>query len=304
MPRIYTLFLVFTALYLVSCTAGDDELQAEIARLRRLAAAGDVAALADMIDHSMVTIPAGDFTMGSPSGPADEQPQRQIYLDAFSIDRYEVTNAQYQRFALATGARTPEHWVGVDYPPWQADWPVTGVSWKEAMSYCTWASKRLPSEAEWEKACRGPQASIYPWGNTWNPDLTNTGSDRSMLWPPSVEAIWLLLLAPPGGAVGPHPQPVGSYPQGASAYGVLDLAGNASEWVLDWYSWQGYENLPLHNPVGVSPLWNHSLRGSGWVDRDGEQERVADLSRCARRNSAHTSNDPRLGFRCAVGGNR
>jgi formylglycine-generating enzyme required for sulfatase activity len=114
-----------------------------------------------------------------------------------------------------------------------------------------------------------------------------------------VEAIWLLLIASPSGSGAPHPSPVGSYLSGASAYGVLDMAGNASEWVLDWYTWQGYENLAERNPIGVSPMWNHSVRGSGWVDRDGEQDRIPDLSRCSRRNSAHTSNDPRLGFRCA-----
>jgi formylglycine-generating enzyme required for sulfatase activity len=252
-----------------------------------------------VLDGSMVRVPAGEFTLGSLADHEDERPPRQIYLDAFDIDRYEVTNAQYRRFLLASGGRSPQHWSDQEYPPGQMDWPVTGVSWAEAEAYCTWAGKRLPSEAEWEKACRGPEGSIYPWGDGWDAQRLNTGIHLPLLWPSSVEDIWRLLGPIPAGEDYPHPASVGSYPQGASAYGVLDMAGNATEWVLDWYNWQGYQDLPERNPVGLGPPWNHSVRGSAWVDTDGQQYLVEDLSRCSKRNSSHTSNDPRLGFRCA-----
>lgn len=274
-------------------------MKSEIAYLRQLAAAGDIDRLAKVLDTSMVLIPAGVFTLGSEQGDYDERPQRQVYLDAYKIDRFEVTNAQYRRFVLAAGVRTPQHWTGSEYPAGQADSPVTGVSWSEASAYCEWVGKRLPSEAEWEKACRGPDMYIFPWGNMWDPERANTGIECSARWPPTVEAIWQLLEADLPGDACPHPMPVGSLPQGASTYGVLDMAGNATEWVLDWYNWQGYEDLPGRNPVGSGPPWNHAVRGSAWTDKQGEQHLVEDLSRCSKRNSSHTSNDPRLGFRCA-----
>jgi formylglycine-generating enzyme required for sulfatase activity len=237
--------------------------------------------------------------MGSQLGAGDEQPQRQIYLDGFQIDRFEVTNAQYRRFVLATGARVPQNWSKGDIPAGQADWPAIGVSWAEANAYCIWAGKRLPSEAEWEKACRGPAGFMYPWGNAWEAGRANTGLDQASHWPASLEDIWLLLDPSATDDGYPQPKPVGSYPQGASAYEVLDMSGNAAEWALDWYNWQGYWDMPERNPLGSAPPWNHSLRGSSWVDRDGEQGLVKDLSRCTKRNSSHTANDPRLGFRCA-----
>ncbi len=290
---------ILAAWFLVCCRSAITDLQAEIVYLRRLAARGDLDRLADTLDSSMVLIPAGEFTLGSLAGPLDEQPPRQISLDAYQIDRYEVTNAQYRRFLLETQGRPPQHWSGLDSPDGQADWPVTGVSWAEASAYCAWAGKRLPSEAEWENACRGPEGSVYPWGDGWDAQRLNTGIHLPQRWPASVEEIWLLLEAPSAGDEGPHPMPVGSYPSGASAYGVLDMAGNATEWTLDWYTWQGYQDLPERNPVGTGPPWNHSVRGSAWVDKDGEQSLVEDLSRCSKRNSSHTSNDPRIGFRCA-----
>jgi sulfatase modifying factor 1 len=284
---------------MASCKLSDPYPVNELNTIRGLSASGDFVELTDLLDRSMVIIPAGEFILGSRSGHPDEQPEREIYLDAYQIDRYEVTNAQYQRFVLAEEARPPQHWIGGSFPDGQADWPVTGVSWQEASSYCQWKGKRLPSKAEWEKACRGPDANTYPWGNEWDSKQANTGIELASKWPPTVEALWNLLETEKVDDLRPQPQPVGSYPQGSSAYGVMDMVGNASEWVLDWYTWQGYQDLPERNPVGSSPPWNHSVRGSGWVDKDGEQYVVEDLSRCSRRNSSHTSNDPRLGLRCA-----
>lgn len=271
----------------------------EITRIRQLAAIGDIEKLAEALDSSMALIPAGVFTLGSEQGADDERPLREIYLDAYKIDRFEVTNAQYRRFVLSTGTRAPQHWTGSEFPAGQSDSPVIGVSWSEANAYCEWVNKRLPSEAEWEKACRGPDMNIFPWGDTWDPRRANTGTKHSTNWPPTVEGIWYFLEADLSNDENPHLMPIGSYPLGASPYGVLDMAGNATEWVLDWYNWEGYEDLPARNPVGDAPPWNHVVRGSAWVDKQGEQYLVADLSRCSKRNSSHTSNDPRIGFRCA-----
>jgi sulfatase modifying factor 1 len=278
---------------------GQLDLKTEVALLRWLAGAGEIDLLAEVLDHSTALIPAGKFTLGSQGIHSDESPQRVIYLDSYEIDRYEVTNAQYRRYLRMTGGGLFRNWLSTGFKTEQADWPVTGVSWLETAAYCDWAGKRLPSEAEWEKACHGPDGWIYPWGDEWQPENANNGIQGSAYWPPTLEAIWSLLELGSESEGYPRPQPVGSYPQGVSSYGILDMAGNASEWVQDWYSWEGYQNLPESNPMGEGPPWNHSLRGSGWVDRDGGQDLVANLSRCAKRNSSHTSNDPRLGFRCA-----
>ena len=104
-------------------------------------------------------------------------------LSAYEIDRYEVTNIQYQRLIKATGRRPPRYWFGSDYPRGQADVPVVGVSWQDADAYCTWVEKRLPTEAEWEKTCRGTDGRIYPWGNPWLPDRVN-------IWLPFEEVKW------------------------------------------------------------------------------------------------------------------
>jgi len=152
----------------------------------------------------MITIPAGDFIMGD----AALGEQQVLNLAEFQIDKYEVVNAQYQQFAEETGHKAP--WG--TYPAAQADYPVTGISWEDAASYCEWAGKRLPSETEWEKAARGEEGWLYPWGDTWQDDLANTQEGGVSL------------------------QPVGSYEGGASPYGVHDMAGNAAEWVEDWFN--------------------------------------------------------------------
>ncbi len=252
--------------------AGQLDLETEVALLRWLAGAGEIDMLAEVLERSMVVIPAGEFTLGSQNGHADEAPQRAIYLEGYEIDRYEVTNAQYRRYLRMSGGGLFRNWLSTGFKTEHADWPVTGVSWLEASAYCDWAGKRLPSEAEWEKACRGPDGNAYPWGNKWQPERANTGIQGSAYWPSTLEEIWSLLENGSAGEDYPRPQPVGSYLQGASGYGVLDMAGNASEWVQDWYSWEGYQDLPERNPVGEGPPWNHSVRGSGWVDRDGERD--------------------------------
>jgi formylglycine-generating enzyme required for sulfatase activity len=245
----------------------------------------------------MVRVPAGWFLMGSETGRADERPARRVYLDAYDIDRYEVTNAQYRAFLEATGRRAPRHWVGGSYPAGTELDPVVGVGWRDACAYCTWAGERLPTEAEWEKACQGTTGSTYPWGNTWDPSRANVRSVRIG----QIDDAWAFLVSDHVGD--PGLEPVGSYSSGASPYGVMDMVGNASEWVADWYTWNGYKDWPVRNPIGLGPEWNHSIRGSAWFDPHSSDV-LADVSRCSARNSSHSYDDPRVGFRCARSANK
>jgi formylglycine-generating enzyme required for sulfatase activity len=279
----------------------------EIKQLRYLSTS-DPLKLADVLDHTVVIIGAGDFFMGSDEGHDDERPQHLVYLDTFEIDRYEITNIQYQRFIQETGRRVPQYWTGMRYPEGQADYPVAGVSWDDADAYCVWAGKRLPTEAEWEKACRGTDGRIYPWGNTWKTNSGNTdpmaGSFLSYrptdygttLW----DYAWIFLRETPSAQGARGLKPVGLYLEGASPYGIMDMVGNVSEWVADWYAFADYSKLPLRNPQTIEPHWNHALRGSTWYDPNGSPTWVQRQSRCSARNSSHDSRpDARVGFRCA-----
>jgi formylglycine-generating enzyme required for sulfatase activity len=276
-----------------------NDLNAEIELVRELARSGDRARLAEAFDRSTVQIPAGEFVMGSNSGRSDERPQRSVFLDAFEIDRFEVSNAQYQRFLQTMKRTAPPYWPGGEYPIDQADYPVVGVSWEDADAYCTWAGKRLPTEAEWEKACRGTDSRIYPWGDVWDLSRANVEVTAPQSWPVDWNEAWTLLQASSNETGQRRLMPVGSYLDGASTYGVLDLVGNASEWVEDWYTWSDYQHMPAQNPRGMGPPWNHSLRGSPWFDPYGSTSWVQDMSRCSARNSSHETRDPRVGFRCA-----
>ena len=161
--------------------------------------------------ETMIAIPAGSFIMGTDYHRADPQdkPQRVVELGAYLIDKYEVTNAQYARFVAATGYRPPLHWDKGRIPEGLELHPVTMISWFDAKRYAEWAGKRLPTEAEWERAARGTDGRRWPWGNDMDPARLNTyyqvGSTT----------------------------PVGNYPEGASPEGVMDMAGNVSEWVYD-----------------------------------------------------------------------
>ena len=258
------------------------------------------ALLARMLDQSSRQVPAGTFMMGSEEGHPHERPVIQVYVDAYEIDRFEVTNAQFQRYLQASQRPPPRYWDGDEYPRGSARLPVVGVSWTDAQGYCSWVGKRLPTEAEWEKACRGERGQTYPWGESWDPEQANLNLNRSIRWPNSIDDAWDYLVEIDGERSQPSLNPVGSFPGGISPYGVFDMAGNASEWVLDWYNWSGYAEMPMTNPINKEPPWNHSLRGSGWFDRYGDQELASDQSRCSARNSSHSYDDPRVGFRCAV----
>ncbi len=227
-------------------------------------------------------VPAGDFLMGSNNAIdsqaySDELPQHTVYLDAFWIDRSEVTNAQYAQ-CVGAGQCTPpaktrsssrsSYYGEAQY----ASYPVIYVDWNQAQAYCAWAGRRLPSEAEWEKAARGTDGRIYPWGNA-APDQSRLNYNQNI-----------------GDTTA-----VGSYPSGASPYGALDMAGNVWEWVNDWYSNSYYQNSPARNPAGPDAGTARVLRGGAW-DRDGRHVRSA--SRYA--NFPQYSYNY-LGFRCAAG---
>jgi sulfatase modifying factor 1 len=218
--------------------------------------------------EDMVIIPAGWFTMGQDEGRKSNQPQRAVHLNDFAIDRTEVTNADFAEFVAETGYQT----LGwdPDVLDAHADEPVVGLLWREADAYCRWAGKRLPTEAEWEKAARGTDGRRYPWGDTWDPARTNTAESGH------------------SGAL-----PVGSFPDAASPYGVLDMAGNAAEWVADYFDPAYYTYGPDHNPRGPDRVLDHGLRGGSWAcPPEFAQTFFRDSSHSARPN-------PRVGFRCA-----
>ncbi len=192
-----------------------------------------------------VFVPAGAFEMGSDSGYSDERPVHTVTLDAFWIDRTEVTNAMYALCVNAGACQPPSGSISSTRSSYYGNsqfgnYPVIFVSWNDAKAYCEWAGRRLPTEAEWEKAARGTDGRIYPWGNA-SPDST------------------LLNFY---GNVGDTAE-VGSYPSGASPYGALDMAGNVSEWVAGWYG-AGYYNSRSDNPAGPSSGDYRVLRGGSW----------------------------------------
>ena len=237
----------------------------------------------------------------------DERPEQSIYLDRFEIDQFEVTNCQYQRFVQATARPAPPYWNGDQFPAGQADYAVAGITWDEANAYCQWSGKRLATEAEWEKACRGVDGRIYPWGNEWQVGQGNTDSLAGSYEFPEVPGTapslwddsWGFLKATPSAPGHRGLMPVGSYLSGASPYAVLDMVGNVSEWVADWYVNADYSQLPLRNPQTLAPHWNHAMRGSPWYDPAGGPQWVQDQSRCSARNSSHDLLDARVGVRCA-----
>jgi len=223
----------------------------------------------------LVIVPAGDFLMGSVEGDPDayddEKPQHVVYLDAFWIDRTEVTNAMFERFVEETGHDAGTWWR--DEASGKPDHPVVIVSWHDAKAYCEWAGRRLPTEAEWEKAARGTDGRVYPWGNE-PPDASRCNFNRN---------------------VG-DTTPVGKYsPKGDSPYGAADMAGNVWEWVADWYDEDYYAVSPRDNPQGPSMGDYRVLRGGSWSDNGfGVSVRAA-----FRFRNSPVLRYGNFGFRCA-----
>ncbi|HKX27417.1 MAG TPA: bifunctional serine/threonine-protein kinase/formylglycine-generating enzyme family protein [Blastocatellia bacterium] len=169
--------------------------------------------LSSQIPDGMNLITAGDFTMGRDNGNEYERPAHKVSVAAFYLDTNEVTNSQYQDFVRQMRRRPPKNWSGDNYPPGQANFPVVYVSWLDARDYCLWKGGRLPTEEEWEYAARGTENRLYPYGNQWQPKFSNASSADQ---PGSLSA-------------------VGSYPAGASPFGIFDLAGNVAEWTASDY---------------------------------------------------------------------
>ena len=245
--------------------------------------------------EGMAFVPGGFFQMGADSGSEDERPAHKVYVSPFFIERHEVTNSQYRRFVLDTGHTPPKNEAD-RYTLWGgyfkkesyvnaaiSNQPVVNVSWHDAVAYCDWRSQkeglpkgtyRLPTEAEWEKAARGPDSRIYPWGNdpptpararfgmTWN-------GKRSMI---SVTAL----------------------PEGKSPYGCCHMAGNAEEWCADWYLGEYYLSAPDRDPKGPRTGLVRVIRGGGW------QSSATQIRTSSRiRRDYPTSRSPSVGFRCA-----
>jgi len=263
--------------------------------------------------QGMVLIPAGEFLMGSPSdsgGLPDESPQRKIYLGNFFIDRYEVTNEAYALFVTATHHRIPEN-TNPASTLWEPQGPMAGtehhpvvnVSWTDADTYCRWAGKRLPTEAEWEKSARGTDGRRYPWGNDWAVDRANSASywaGRTIHFESRADwdAFWVrgegARLAKEKGLNGEVlTMPVGSFPMALSPYGLSDMAGNAAEWVQDWYNPNDFKSAPLTNPTGPERGAIKSMRGGSWL------KPIISLRTSDRDWGTMDSRPSGTGFRCA-----
>ena len=235
----------------------------------------------------MVYVPAGDFEMGSMDGRPDEQPVHTVALDAFWMDRTEVTNAQYAQ-CVAAGACAPpsddrsygrsSYYGDADF----ANYPVVYVDWFQATAYCMWAGGQLPSEAQWEYAARGPEGYVFPWGNAFDGAHLNYCDD-------SCPFDWADRAGQDGSA---DTAPVASYPAGASWCGALDMAGNVWEWVADWYG--KYPSGRQVNPTGPSSGAQRVLRGGGF---DYLQAFVRAANRGLDSPSRHYYH---TGFRCVM----
>jgi len=184
------------------------------------------------VPEDMVLVNAGGFTRGVDNTQgenfSDEAPAKMIYLSSYYIDKYEVSNKKYTEFIIATDHPAPAYWDHRKLN--QPSQPVTGVNWFDADTYCHWENKRLPTEAEWEKAARGPAGSIYPWGNKIEFSKANFAKGKSgqKYITDSVDA----------------------HPDGISYYGAYNMAGNVFEWVQDWYSSNYYSTDETRNPIG------------------------------------------------------
>ncbi len=252
--------------------------------------------------HDMVLIPAGEFIMGSPEhdlhGERDEKPQRKVFLDSFYIDKYEVSVEFFREFMKRTGYSALGDWVEPFFDQ-SGEHPAVNVSWYDAIRYCNWRSikegldpcydldtsecdftkdgYRLPTEAEWEKAARGADNRIFPWGNE-SPD--SEGRYKANYSEKPEERFYYTL-------------PVHSYEAGKSFYGLYNMSGNVWEWCNDWYSESYYENSPYENPRGPGHGRSRVLRGGFWFSYE-KQLRAAD-----RTGDKPVYLNEYYGFRCA-----
>lgn len=236
------------------------------------------------IPKGMALIEKGVFMMGSKKSmlelkPHDlfntdrhtlgpENPAHEVYLDPFYIDIYEVTNETYSKYIQETGAKKPKGWNNANFNGPQQ--PVVGISWKEAVKFCEWQGKRLPTEAEWEKAARGKRPIKYPWGNA-PPDSTKLNYNEEIK----------------------KTTRIGSYEKGKSDFGLYDLSGNASEWVNDWHFPEYYLFSPKENPPGPEKGQYKVIRGGSW------RNNADDVGLTYRNATTPGNRSLAIGFRCA-----
>lgn len=231
--------------------------------------------ISDSRGVQMVLVPEGEFTMGSDRGEPDEQPVHVVHLDAFYIDKYEVTNKMYKECVDGGECDPPRQIYFFAENPSRIyfgnsqfdDFPVVYVDWNMARAYCQWRDARLPTEAEWEKAARGTEGDTYPWGRDL--DCQRANHERCVN----------------------RTDRAGSYEAGKSPYGAYDMAGNVAEWVGDWYSGNYYTNSPRSNPRGPVSGQSRVLRGGSWPRYD--------VTTFHRSSFAPTYNTFDIGFRCA-----
>ncbi len=230
--------------------------------------------VSDKDGMTLLYVPPGEFTMGSNDGNPDEKPAHTVYLDAYWIDKTEVTNTMYVKCVQAKSCTRPSNTIHFSDSKY-ANHPVVSVSWNDANKYCSWAGRRLSNEAEWEKAARSTDGRTYPWGNNApNNDLVNYNN-----------------------AVGDTTE-VNKYPNAASPYGILDMAGNVSEWVADWYGSNYYSNSPYSNPSGPDSGTLRVYSGGSWYYYD------SDVRSSYRGKIAPDHFDIYVGFRCALSENK
>jgi formylglycine-generating enzyme len=234
----------------------------------------------------MVLIPSGPFTMGSDDGLPNERPAHSVTLDAYYIDRYEVTMTLYRKFLEAGKYESPPTWDD-EAATTVGDRPAVGVRWESAAAYCRWAGKRLPTEAEWEKAARGTDGRRYPWGDM-QPFVDIANYNRG-IWVSET----ITLVAVTSGLDGMSVRH-GLTEGGKSPFGLFHMAGNAAEWVADWYERDYYQRSPGKNPHGPATGTKRVLRGGSWAD-------VPSALRVTARFSAESEFEDRtIGFRCAM----
>lgn len=264
--------LLFTLIPMTAVYVGEKKRkrqEAKVAAAYRLAEVTPIA-------NEWVVVPPGAFIMGSDDGSFDEKPARQVVIDGFFIQRYEVTLHDYMTFVETTSHRSPltvrDNAIRPHFN--HPNNPAVYVSWHDAEVYCRWIGARLPSEAEWEKAARGIRGRKWPWGDSPGESNANFIGEDDLYR---------------------YPAPVGTFQRDVSPYGVYDMAGNAREWVADWYDERYYRSAPDENPTGPADGEVKVLRGGSWNDSDI-------LGRSAGRLKMFPEyRDVSIGFRCAKG---
>ncbi len=227
------------------------------------------------VNEEMILIPAGEFVMGADTGNLDNQPSHKVRLDAFYIDKYEVTNEQYKEFINTTAYRTPKYWNDTRFN--RLDQPVVGVSWDDANAYANWAGKRLPTEAEWEKSAQLPEdyRNIITVNNYNLYGNSNSSTDMFE-----------------------YTAPLGSYEKDKSLYGIYDMYGNVNEWVSDFYGKKYYKKRTYLNPKGPVNGRNKVVRGGAWDIHPFDKEDEFDIDYFRMYHKMRVREDY-IGFRCA-----